>query len=636
MLAAVGLTALAAVPAKACTSYYVGSDLTEDGSTLFGRTEDVGNYHSKVFDVIDSKDVPKDRMWVDEDGGTEFTAPYKDGLTKTYRYTACRDGAKGDGLFGEVGINEKGVSMSATTTAGNSEAAEAADPFVGNSTGISEENYVDYVLCQASSAEEGVRILAEAIDKYGVWYTADGVFISDNKEVWYMEILSGHQYCAIKMPEDKAAIIPNCLVLGDIDVTDNDVIASDDIISTAVEGEIYHESLTEPENENALNIKLTYGGEKYSSGNADRIRAGKYILTGEDNTAIYTDEYQDIFFDIPSKEVTVEKLYQLAGTQYEEYEANGINFEDGRKDASGEKIRDDIRVIGTNRSQECHILQIRSDMPAELATVEWLSMSSAAYSPMVPFYGALLTDVAEPYKLAEKTQENNPASAYGVFKAMDTFSRKNVNTVGEKVKDFYKGYVNKLEADQKTVDAQMMEVYNSNPSQLEQKATDLGISIGDQTVEMAKKLNAEVMSEDYTLDFTTDYNDVNYSLTAKPAEPETPSTQQPQTSEPQAQDVAAPAKTAIKKLKNRKGRKVQVKFKEVAGADGYEIAYSTGVNFGKKKTTVKSYNAAKNVRTVKKLKKGKRYFVKVRAYKMNGTEKVYGKWSQVKVVKIKK
>ena len=77
MLAAVGLTALAAVPAKACTSYYVGSDLTEDRSTLFGRTEDVGNYHSKVFDVIDSKDVPKDRMWVDEDGGTKFTAPYK-------------------------------------------------------------------------------------------------------------------------------------------------------------------------------------------------------------------------------------------------------------------------------------------------------------------------------------------------------------------------------------------------------------------------------------------------------------------------------------------------------------------------------------------------------------------------------
>lgn len=639
MLAAVGLTALAAVPAKACTSYYVGSDLTEDGSTLFGRTEDTGDYHSKVFDVIDSKDVPENGMWVDEDGGTAFTAPYKEGLTKTYRYTASRDGAKGDGLFGEVGINEKGVSMSATTTAGNSEEAEAADPFVGNSTGISEENYVDYVLCQASSAEEGVRILAEAIDKYGVWYTADGVFISDNKEVWYMEILSGHQYCAIKMPEDKAAIIPNCLVLGDIDVTDNDVIASDDIISTAVEGEIYHESLTEPENENALNIKLTYGGEKYSSGNADRIRAGKYILTGEDNTAIYTDEYQDIFFDIPSKDVTVEKLYQLAGSQYEEYENAGIDFETARAEAG---IANSVRVIGTNSSQECHILQIRSDMPAELATVEWLSMSSAAYSPMVPFYGALLTDVAEPYKLAELTMADDPQSAYGICKAMNYLMRdgETPDFVKKSVKSFFKGYVGKLEEDQKVVDEQLMDFYNNNSSQLEKNATDLGISIGNQTLELVQKLYDEVQeamtSEDYTLDFTTDYNVINYSLTSKPEEPETPSTQQPQTSEPQAQDVAAPAKTAIKKLKNRKGRKVQVKFKKVSGADGYEIAYSTGVNFGKKKTTVNSYNAAKNVRTVKKLKKGKRYFVKVRAYKMNGTEKVYGKWSQVKVVKIKK
>ena len=430
MLAAVGLTALAAVPAKACTSYYVGSDLTEDGSTLFGRTEDVGNYHDKVFDVIDSKDVPKNGMWVDEDGGTEFTAPYKDGLTKTYRYTACRDGAKGDGLFGEVGINEKGVSMSATTTAdSNGEAtAEGVDKFVGN-TGLSEENYVDYVLCQASTAREGVEILAKAIDTYGVWKDTDGMFIGDKDEVWYMETLSGHQYCAIKMPSDKAAIIPNCLVIGDVDLNDTEnVIASENVKKLADDHGFYVEAETN-QNVNDINIKKTYGPVGYSSGNADRIRGGQYVLTGEDNTTIYTEEYQDIFFDIPSKDVTVEKLYQLAGTQYEEYEANGINFEDGRKDASGEKIRDDIRVIGTNRSQECHILQIRSDMPAELATVEWLSMSSAAYSPMVPFYGALLTDVAEPYKLAEKTQENNPASAYVVFLAMDSFSSKMVNSV---------------------------------------------------------------------------------------------------------------------------------------------------------------------------------------------------------------
>lgn len=647
MLAAVGLTALAAVPAKACTSYYVGSDLTEDGSTLFGRTEDIGNYHSKVFDVIDSKKISKGEKWVDEDGGTAFTAPYKDGLTETYRYTACRDGAKGDGLFGEVGVNEMGVSMSATTTAGNSEEAEAADPFVGE-TGISEENYVDYVLCQAETAREGVKILANAIDKCGVWYSADGVFISDQNEVWYMEILSGHQYCAIKMPDDKAAIIPNCLVIGDVDLDDEqNVIASAGVKTLAESKGIFVGAQTNSE-KNDINIKLTYGGQGYASGNADRIRGGQYVLTGKDNTAIYTEEYQDIFFDVPSKDVTVEKLYQLAGTKYEEYEENGMNFYEAREDAG---LSDDpIRVIGYPGSQECHILQIRSDMPAELATVEWLSMSSAAYSPMVPFYGALLTDVAEPYKVVEDEKAKNLKSAYGICKAMNNLmgnkkelseEDKNIpDFVKKSVKSFFKGYVGKLEADQKTVDEQLMDFYKNDSSQLEKNATELGISIGNQTLEMVKKLYDEVQtsmkSEDYTLDFTTDYNDINYSLTAKPAEPETPSTQQPQTTEPQAQTVSAPAKTVIKKLKNRKGKKLQVKFKKVSGADGYEIAYSKGVNFGKKKTTVKSYNAAKNVRTIKKLKKGKRYFVKVRAYKMNGTQKVYGKWSQVKVVKIKK
>lgn len=635
MLAAVGLTALAAVPVKACTSYYVGSDLTEDGSTLFGRTEDVGNYHSKVFDVIDSKDVPEDGMWVDEDGGTEFTAPYKTDLTKTYRYTACRDGATGAGLFGEVGINEKGVSMSATTTAGNSEAAQAADPFVGKA-GISEENYVDYVLCQADSARDGVEILANAIDECGVWYTADGVFIADKDEVWYMEILSGHEYCAVKMPDDKVALIPNCLVLGDIDVTDQDVIASDGIISKAKEGGIYQASLTEPDNGNALNVKLTYGGEGYSAGNADRIRAGQYILTGEDNTAIYTEDYQDIFFDVPSKDVTVEKLYQLAGTQYEEYESAGINFEDGRKDADGETIQDSIRVIGTNRSQECHILQIdhQNNLPAELATVEWLSMSSAAYSPMVPFYGALLTDVAEPYKLAEIKMVDEPQSAYGICKTMDNLMRDEDAKpfVKKTVKKIFKDYVGKLEDEQKTVKEDLLKIYTENgsdASKLQEPATQLGISIGTQTLDMVKELYAEVKEVMPPEDFTNG-DDIEYEV------PQTPSTNQPQATSPQAQTVAAPAKTVIKKLKNRNGRRVQVKFKKVAGADGYEIVYSTGVNFGKKKTKAVSYNASKNIRTIKKLKKGRRYFVKVRAYKMNGTKKVYGKWSPVKVIRVKK
>ena len=639
MLAAVGLTALAAVPVKACTSYYVGSDLTEDGSTLFGRTEDVGDYHDKVFKVIDSEEVHSGEQWTDESGYTKFVGDYKDGLTKTYRYTVCRDSVgENDGLYGEVGINEVGVSMSATTTAGNSQAAKTADPFI--KTGISEHNYVDFVLCQASTAREAVEIIADTIDKYGT-RTSDGLFVADKDEVWYMETLSGHQYCAIKMPSDKAAIIPNCLVIGDVDINDTEnVIASPGLISLPQENEnnYFYVAAQSGNGDDDINVRLTYRNTVYGDGNADRIRGGQYILTGKDNTSIYKDKYQDIFFT-PSEKVTVEKMYQVAGTQYEEYESAGIDFEQTRTAAGA---TDDVRVIGTNSSAECHILQIRSDMPAELATVEWLSMSSAAYSPMVPFYGALLTDVADAYKVEEPVQVDNPESAYGICKNLNYLMREDSTPdfVKKSVKSFFKGYVGKLEADQKAVDEQLMDFYKNDPSQLEKNATELGISIGNQTVTMVKSLYDEVKeamnSQDYNLDFATDYNDINYSLTAKPAEPEKPSTNQPQATSPQTQTVAAPARTVIKKIKNRNGRRVQVKFKKVAGADGYEIVYSTGVNFGKKKTKAVSYNASKNIRTIKKMKKGRRYFVKVRAYKMNGTKKVYGKWSPVKVIRVKK
>ena len=50
----------------------------------------------------------------------------------------------------------------------------------------------------------------------------------------------------------------------------------------------------------------------------------------------------------------------------------------------------------------------------------------------------------------------------------------------------------------------------------------------------------------------------------------------------------------------------------------------------------KSIQTKKTKYTIKKLKKKKTYYIRVRAYKMNGKKKVYGKWSTVKKVKIKK
>ena len=100
---------------------------------------------------------------------------------------------------------------------------------------------------------------------------------------------------------------------------------------------------------------------------------------------------------------------------------------------------------------------------------------------------------------------------------------------------------------------------------------------------------------------------------------------------------AAPSGTEVKKavlksVKNKKGKKAVIRWKKVKGASGYQIAYAVNKKFKKKKTK----NVTKTTVTLKKLKKKKTYYIKVRAYKKIKGEKVYGKWSNVKKVKIKK
>lgn len=50
----------------------------------------------------------------------------------------------------------------------------------------------------------------------------------------------------------------------------------------------------------------------------------------------------------------------------------------------------------------------------------------------------------------------------------------------------------------------------------------------------------------------------------------------------------------------------------------------------------KTKSTTKTKYTVKKLKKKKTYYMRVRAYTLWNGKKVYGKWSSVKKVKIKK
>lgn len=111
-----------------------------------------------------------------------------------------------------------------------------------------------------------------------------------------------------------------------------------------------------------------------------------------------------------------------------------------------------------------------------------------------------------------------------------------------------------------------------------------------------------------------------------------PTTAKKNTTKP-AEKAVAPKKAVVKRVKSLGKKKIKITVKKSSEqVSGYEVILSTKKNFkNAKKITTK-----KNVVTVKKLKAGKKYFVKVRAFKKVGNKKIYGNYSTVKKVIVKK
>lgn len=97
--------------------------------------------------------------------------------------------------------------------------------------------------------------------------------------------------------------------------------------------------------------------------------------------------------------------------------------------------------------------------------------------------------------------------------------------------------------------------------------------------------------------------------------------------------VKKPAKPKITKLKTSK-KSVTINWKKLTGIDGYQLQYSTSSSFKKPKSVnIKSKKAVS--KKVSSLKKGKKYYFRIRAYKTVNGKKLYGAWSAKKSITCK-
>lgn len=96
--------------------------------------------------------------------------------------------------------------------------------------------------------------------------------------------------------------------------------------------------------------------------------------------------------------------------------------------------------------------------------------------------------------------------------------------------------------------------------------------------------------------------------------------------------VASVAKPKISSLNCVISKSFTVKSNKNSDVNGYQVRYSLSKTFAKMKTI--SCTGTKLSKTIKKLKAGKIYYVKIRAYKTVNGKKVFSKWSDKKSVKV--
>lgn len=97
-----------------------------------------------------------------------------------------------------------------------------------------------------------------------------------------------------------------------------------------------------------------------------------------------------------------------------------------------------------------------------------------------------------------------------------------------------------------------------------------------------------------------------------------------------------PQKMGTAALSSKQKGKLTVKWKKLAGVSGYELEYSTSSKFTVSTTKKVVLKSSASTKTISKLKAGKKYYVRIRAYKSMGGKKYYGAFGKASVITVKK
>lgn len=464
--------ALSSTGALACTGVYVGKQASADGTTILARSVDTHPVLTPSLEiVVDRVENTPGRTLTG--GYTDFSYDLPD---TTYKYTSTPFASCAGGGYASAAVNEMGVAVTATVTAYIQSAWNDVDP-MNYDTGLTEYVVTDLIASCASTAREGVEVVARAIETNGN-AEQNIIMIADQNEAWYIETYTGTQWCAVKMPEDMVAVFGNQFMLQGVDADSEDVIHSEALFTLPEEA-----GLAVYDEDGSMNLFNTYSGAGRLANYANRRTWMGHVLLAPSTAGEY-DTYTNypLFYE-PDEPVGLEDIFELFRNRFE-----------GTQWAPDETGRIDQRVIGTETQAMSHVIQIFDDVPAEIAGVTWMCMANAEHSVYLPVSG-LITDTADAYAYNPDYEETvyDPDMASVCFQRLCSLAEQDREYYGAGVRDFWHQKELSLIEEYPAVYAEMAELYASDPEAAAEYITDWTVALQEETLEECNTMFDELM-----------------------------------------------------------------------------------------------------------------------------------------------
>ncbi len=409
--------------AFACTGYYVGKDVSANGTYIIGHTVDAWTTAQGKQIVVPHNEEP----------GRTMT--YRDSVIPlpdvTYAYTST---PFLEDQWDNAVANEMGVTMTGAVTTYISNEMRAVDPY--ERSGAAEAWICGYIAAVSATAREAVENYGKIMEEYGS-AEPNTFFIADQNEAWYLESYGGHQWCAVKCPDDCVAVFGNECMLGTLEdyVEGETLLHSEGLFSVPEEAGL----AVYDENGN-MDLFATYcGATNLNAGSNRRTWYGHYLLAPSTAGDYNVRKRYDLFYQ-PDETVTLTDIFELTRARFE-----------GTQWSPEETGRLDVRVIGVEQQINCSAIEVYPDLPAAMCAVTWTTLANAEHSVYLPLSN-LTQDVA---KMFDYTPEGFGADSYGYdlsyahthFKRLCALSEQDREHYGTGVRAYWRSVEDKLVAE---------------------------------------------------------------------------------------------------------------------------------------------------------------------------------------------